>query len=48
MALFTTWSVPFEIASLVLLVALVGALLIARSSNEPDRDAVAASARLHS
>jgi NADH-quinone oxidoreductase subunit J len=48
MALFTTWSVPFEIASLVLLVALVGALLIARSSTEPDRDAVAAAARLHS
>ena len=48
MALFTTWSVPFEIASLVLLVALLGALLIARSSSEPDRDAVAAAARLHS
>lgn len=47
-ALFTTWAVPFEIASLVLLVALVGALLIARSSNEPDQDAVATAARLHS
>jgi NADH-quinone oxidoreductase subunit J len=33
-ALFTTWAVPFEIASLVLLVALVGALLVARSSSE--------------
>ena len=28
--LFTTWAVPFEIASLVLLVALVGAIIIAR------------------
>ena len=35
MALFTTWAVPFEIASLVLLVALMGALLIARASDEP-------------
>jgi NADH:ubiquinone oxidoreductase subunit 6 (subunit J) len=33
-ALFTTWAVPFEIASLVLLVALIGALLVARSSEE--------------
>ena len=28
--LFTTWAVPFEIASLVLLVALIGAIVIAR------------------
>ncbi|MGH2352065.1 MAG: NADH-quinone oxidoreductase subunit J family protein [Chloroflexota bacterium] len=34
-ALFTTWAVPFEIASLVLLVALLGALLIARTADEP-------------
>ncbi|MBI3971869.1 MAG: NADH-quinone oxidoreductase subunit J [Chloroflexi bacterium] len=34
-ALFTTWAVPFEIASLVLLVALMGALVIARASEEP-------------
>ena len=47
-ALYTTWAVPFEIASLVLLVALLGALLIARSANEPDQAAVAAAARLHS
>jgi NADH-quinone oxidoreductase subunit J len=33
-ALFTTWAVPFEIASLVLLVALLGALLIARTGGE--------------
>jgi NADH-quinone oxidoreductase subunit J len=29
-ALFTTWAVPFEIASLVLLVALIGAIILAR------------------
>jgi len=33
-ALFTTWGVPFEIASLVLLVALMGSLVIARGSGE--------------
>lgn len=30
--LFTQWAVPFEVASLVLLVALVGAIIIARSN----------------
>ena len=30
-SLFTTWAVPFEIASLVLLVALIGAIIIAGS-----------------
>jgi NADH-quinone oxidoreductase subunit J len=29
-ALFTQWALPFEIASLVLLVALIGAIIIAR------------------
>ena len=29
-ALFSTWALPFEIASLVLLVALIGAIIIAR------------------
>ena len=29
-ALFTTWAVPFEIASLVLMVALIGAIVLAR------------------
>jgi NADH-quinone oxidoreductase subunit J len=29
-ALFTTWALPFEIASLVLIVALIGAIIIAR------------------
>ena len=33
-SLFTTWAVPFEIASLVLLVALIGAIIIARSGRE--------------
>ena len=32
-SLFTTWAVPFELASLVLLVALVGAIIIARSGS---------------
>ena len=32
-SLFTTWAVPFEVASLVLLVALVGAIIIARSGS---------------
>ena len=30
-SLFTRWAIPFEIASLVLLVALIGAIIIARS-----------------
>jgi NADH-quinone oxidoreductase subunit J len=29
-SLFTTWAVPFEIASLVLIVALIGAIILAR------------------
>jgi NADH-quinone oxidoreductase subunit J len=33
-SLFTTWAVPFEIASLVLLVALIGAIIIARSDDD--------------
>jgi len=37
-ALFTTWGVPFEIASLVLLVALMGSLVIARGT--PGQDEV--------
>ena len=32
-SLFTTWAVPFEVASLVLLVALIGAIIIARSGS---------------
>ena len=31
--LFTNWVVPFEIASLVLLVALIGAIILARASD---------------
>ena len=33
-SLFTKWAIPFEIASLVLLVALIGAIVIARSDGE--------------
>ena len=33
-SLFTRWAIPFEVASLVLLVALIGAIIIARSSGE--------------
>ena len=37
-ALFTVWAVPFEIASVVLLVALIGSLLIARASDLEDAE----------
>jgi NADH-quinone oxidoreductase subunit J len=33
--LFTTFAVPFEVASLVLLVALIGAIILARGEDEP-------------
>jgi len=33
-SLFTRWAIPFEVASLVLLVALVGAIIIARSGQD--------------
>ena len=32
--LFTRWAIPFEVASLVLLVALIGAIIIARSGGD--------------
>jgi NADH:ubiquinone oxidoreductase subunit 6 (subunit J) len=35
--LFEKWALPFEIASLVLLVALVGAIVIARSGGPEER-----------
>ena len=35
-SLFTRWAIPFEVASLVLLVALVGAIIIARDSGEAE------------
>jgi NADH-quinone oxidoreductase subunit J len=42
--LFTNWVVPFEIASLVLLVALIGAIILARASDvEESQDAGLAS-----
>lgn len=34
--MFRVWSVPFEIASLVLLVALIGAILLASGEDEPE------------
>ena len=33
-SLFTRWAIPFEIASLVLLVALIGAIIIARTGRD--------------
>jgi len=33
-SLFTRWAIPFEVASLVLLVALIGAIIIARENEE--------------
>jgi NADH-quinone oxidoreductase subunit J len=35
-SLFTRWAIPFEVASLVLLVALIGAIIIARAGNQGD------------
>ena len=37
-SLFTKWALPFEIASLVLLVALIGAIIIARAQDSTTRD----------
>jgi NADH-quinone oxidoreductase subunit J len=37
-ALFQTWVLPFEVASLVLLVALVGSIVLARSEEEEGED----------
>ena len=33
-SLFTRWAIPFEVASLVLLVALIGAIIIARAGKD--------------
>ena len=33
-SLFTQWAIPFEVASLVLLVALIGSIVIARAREE--------------
>ena len=33
-SLFTRWAIPFEVASLVLLVALIGAIIIARTGGD--------------
>lgn len=37
-SLFTKWALPFEIASLVLLVALIGAIIIARAQSSSATD----------
>ena len=37
-SLFTKWALPFEIASLVLLVALIGAIIIARAQSSTAED----------
>ncbi len=34
-SLFTDWAIPFEIASLLLLIALMGAVIIARADDRP-------------
>ena len=34
--LFTRWAVPFEIASVLLLVALIGAIVLARPGDDPE------------
>ena len=33
-SLFTDWAIPFEVASLVLLVALIGAIVISKQGEE--------------
>jgi NADH-quinone oxidoreductase subunit J len=38
MALFSTWAVPFEIASLVLLVALIGGLFVAGATDRQEAE----------
>ena len=35
-SLFTTWAIPFEVASLVLLVALIGSIVLVRASGGRD------------
>ena len=37
-SLFAQWAVPFEVASLVLLVALIGAIVIAREREEGEEE----------
>ena len=34
--LFTTWAIPFEVASLVLLVALIGSIVLVRANGDRD------------
>ena len=37
LSLFKDWAIPFELASLVLLIALIGAVVVVRTDNEEDR-----------
>jgi NADH-quinone oxidoreductase subunit J len=37
LSLFKDWAIPFELASLVLLIALIGAVVVVREDNEEDR-----------
>jgi NADH:ubiquinone oxidoreductase subunit 6 (subunit J) len=40
-ALLTTWSLPFLLASVLLTAALIGSIMLARSSEEDAEDALA-------
>ena len=35
-SLFTMWAIPFEVASLVLLVALIGSIVLVRANGDRD------------
>ena len=37
LTLFADWAIPFELASLVLLIALIGAVVVVRRDNEENR-----------
>ena len=37
LTLFSDWAIPFELVSLVLLIALIGAVVVVRMDNEEDR-----------
>ena len=37
LSLFADWAIPFELASLVLLIALIGAVVVVRRDNEDNR-----------
>jgi len=37
LSLFSDWAIPFELASLVLLIALIGAVVVVRRDNGEDK-----------